>query len=174
MGRTVMPFSYMLEAERERWKGFRRSLDRPEKGSRSWLRLDPDEKMNAISRVLVFLLPEYVFEASNFGIFSKPLTFQSHFYTIRPDFRSEAEYPSLSHEEDRNPIRAPRKISLMIWKLNVTIFPVPQNFSPSCIYVRTHCPCGSGKKFKKGCGMIQGNEGISRQSPRDRSVRAQN
>jgi hypothetical protein len=33
--------------------------------------LDPDEKMNAISRVLVFLLPEYIFEASNFGIFSK-------------------------------------------------------------------------------------------------------
>jgi len=26
MGRTVMPFSHMLEEERERWKGFRRSL----------------------------------------------------------------------------------------------------------------------------------------------------
>ena len=28
MGRTVMPFSYVLEQERERWKGFRRSLDK--------------------------------------------------------------------------------------------------------------------------------------------------
>jgi hypothetical protein len=26
MGRTVMPFSYVLEQERERWKGFRQSL----------------------------------------------------------------------------------------------------------------------------------------------------
>jgi hypothetical protein len=26
MGRTVMPFSFVLEEERERWKGFRRSL----------------------------------------------------------------------------------------------------------------------------------------------------
>ena len=28
MGRTVMPFSYVLEQERERWKGFRRALNK--------------------------------------------------------------------------------------------------------------------------------------------------
>ena len=28
MGRTVLPFSHVLESERERWKGFRRSLDK--------------------------------------------------------------------------------------------------------------------------------------------------
>ena len=28
MGRTVIPFSYVLETERGRWKGFRQSLDK--------------------------------------------------------------------------------------------------------------------------------------------------
>ena len=28
MGRTVMPFSFVLEEERERWKGFRRALNK--------------------------------------------------------------------------------------------------------------------------------------------------
>jgi hypothetical protein len=28
MGRTVMPFSFVLEFERERWKGFRRTLSK--------------------------------------------------------------------------------------------------------------------------------------------------
>ena len=28
MGRTVMPYSHVLESERERWKGFRRALNK--------------------------------------------------------------------------------------------------------------------------------------------------
>jgi hypothetical protein len=28
MGRTVMPFSFVLESERERWKPFRRALSK--------------------------------------------------------------------------------------------------------------------------------------------------
>jgi hypothetical protein len=28
MGRTVLPFSFVLEEERERWKGFRKSLNK--------------------------------------------------------------------------------------------------------------------------------------------------
>jgi hypothetical protein len=28
MGRTVMPFSFVLEEERKRWKGFRRALNK--------------------------------------------------------------------------------------------------------------------------------------------------
>ena len=31
MGRTVMPFSYVLESEHERWKGFRKALNKEDR-----------------------------------------------------------------------------------------------------------------------------------------------
>ena len=37
MGRTVMPYSQVMEAERERVRGFRRGLSKEDQGAFDWL-----------------------------------------------------------------------------------------------------------------------------------------